>query len=386
MSGRKRPCARSSFFPSESASSSGDAAPEKKAKRQVAVSTFEKWQRNYDQEHETLTWLKCDTDKQDRGLVAVLWCSACRVYESRICSMKNYSQAWITGTENQRTSNVLDHVASNQHKASMSHLRTVQARANKEPVTSYAPIARSLLMLGESERGRMRRKFDLCYMMAKEGIAFEKYVPLYELEARHDVDLGPAYKTAPSAKLFTHYIAECQRQQFFQSLSETKFCSFLMDGSTDAGNIEQELVILLSCKKDDTAGVLKSYARFFSVATPEKADASGLVKCLSQSLSPLGIGDVLDQRSLLGAEGKPVLVGGGTDGASVNVARQNGMRGIMQSAHPWLVWAWCYAHRLELACKNAFTSHLFKEIEEMLLRLYYLYEKSPRRPGSWERL
>ena len=51
----------------------------------------------------------------------------------------------------------------------------------------------------------------------------------------------------------------------------------------------------------------------------------------------------------------------------------------MQSAHPWLVWAWCYAHRLELACKNAFTSHLFKEIEEMLLRLYYLYEKPPKK-------
>ena len=153
----------------------------------------------------------------------------------------------------------------------------------------------------------MRRKFDLCYMMAKEGIAFEKYVPLYELEARHDINLGPAYKTAPSAKLFTHYIAESQRQQFFQSLSETKFCSFLMDGSTDAGNIEQELVILLSCEKDDTAGMMKSYARFFSVATPEMADASGLVKCLSQSLSPLWIGDVLDQRSLLGSRRKASL-------------------------------------------------------------------------------
>ena len=45
-------------------------------------------------------------------------------------------------------------------------------------------------------------------MMAKEGIAFEKYTALYELEARHDVDLGPAYKTAPTAKLFTKYIAE----------------------------------------------------------------------------------------------------------------------------------------------------------------------------------
>lgn len=45
-----------------------------------------------------------------------------------------------------------------------------------------------------------------------------------------------------------------------------------MDGSTDAGNVEQELVILLSCKKDDTAEEIKSYTRFFSVAAPEKAD------------------------------------------------------------------------------------------------------------------
>ena len=146
-------------------------------------------------------------------------------------------------------------------------------------------------------------------------------------------------------------------------------------------NIEQELVILLSCKKDNRAEEIQSYTRFFSVATPEKADASGLVKCLSQSLSPLGIADILDQGSILGAEGKPVLVGGGTDGASVNIAQQNGMRGIMQSAHPWLVWSWCYAHRLELACKNALTTTLFKDIEEMLLRLYFL---SYTRPASAE--
>ena len=86
--------------------------------------------------------------------------------------MKNYSSAWVTGTENQRTSNVLDHVACDQHKAAMSHLRTAQAKASSEPVTSYAPIARALLMLDEPERARMRRKFDVCYLMAKEGIAF----------------------------------------------------------------------------------------------------------------------------------------------------------------------------------------------------------------------
>ena len=107
--------------------------------------------------------------------------------------MKNYSGAWVTGSKNQRTSNVLDHVASHQHKAAMSSLRAAKAKASNEPITSYAPIARSLLMLNEPERGRMRRKFDVL-VMAKEGLAFEKYVALYELEARHDVDLGSAYK------------------------------------------------------------------------------------------------------------------------------------------------------------------------------------------------
>ena len=57
----------------------------------------------------------------------------------------------------------------------------------QEPVVSYAPIARSLLVLEESEQERMWRKFDICYMMVKEGVAFEKYTVLHELEVRHDV-------------------------------------------------------------------------------------------------------------------------------------------------------------------------------------------------------
>ena len=86
---------------------------------------------------------------------------------------------------------------------------------------------------------------------------------------------------------------------------------------------------------------------------------------------------MLDKGTVLG--GKPILIGVGTDGASVNIAEQNGMKGKMQRELPWLFWAWCYAHRLELACKDSFTSELFKSINEMLLRLYYLYSKSPKK-------
>ena len=112
---------------------------------------------------------------------------------------------------------------------------------------------------------------------------------------------------------------------------------------------------------------------------PTKADADGLLNCLGRGLSSLGITNILDKSRVLGVTGKPILVGGGTDGASVNVAEQNGMRGKLQRELPWVSWAWCYAHRLELACKDAFSSKLFKDIVEMLLRLYYLYEKSPKK-------
>ena len=53
---------------------------------------------------------------------------------------------------------------------------------------------------------------------------------------------------------------------------------------------------------------------------------------------------------------------------------QKGMRGKLQAILPSLNWGWCYPHRLELACKDAFSSRLFHDIDEMLLRLYYLYE------------
>ena len=92
-----------------------------------------------------------------------------------------------------------------------------------------------------------------------------------------------------------------------------------------------------------------------------------------------GVDNILDRLSVLGVQGKPILIGGGTDGASVNIAEHNGMKGKLQKELPWLYWTWCYAHRLELACKDTFSSQLFKDIAEVLLRLYYLYAKSPKK-------
>ena len=49
---------------------------------------------------------------------------------------------------------------------------------------------------------------------------------------------------------------------------------------------------------------------------------------------------------------------------------------------PWIVVFWCMAHRLELAI-DALKSGLLSQIDELLLRIYYLYEKAPKSAGSW---
>ena len=178
MAGRKRIIYQSQLWQrsntSSSSNSNADPCSSKRAKRQVTVATFEKRQRDFDRLHQTRTWLRCDRG-QDRSLVDLLWCNVCRTYEDSIRGMKNFQTAWTAGSANMRTSNVLDHAASDQHKAAMTRLYTDQAKANKQPITSYAPIARGLLTLEDSVKATMKLKFDVCYLMAKEGMAFEKY-------------------------------------------------------------------------------------------------------------------------------------------------------------------------------------------------------------------
>lgn len=85
----------------------------------------------------------------------------------------------------------------------------------------------------------------------------------------------------------------------------------------------------------------------------------------NEALKFMGVENVFDKDSVLGVEDRPVLVGRGMDRASVNVGDHTGLKAQMQQALPWLYWSWCYAHRLELAHKNAFSSSLFTNIVEM---------------------
>jgi len=92
-----------------------------------------------------------------------------------------------------------------------------------------------------------------------------------------------------------------------------------MDGFTDAGNVEDELVLVLYCTQDAAAQEMRSCVRYLSLEVPTKSDADGLIRCVSNALQTLGVESILDRSSVMGVQGKPILIGGGTDGASVKV-------------------------------------------------------------------
>ena len=110
----------------------------------------------------------------------------------------------------------------------------------------------------------------------------KRYPALYSLEERHGVELVNAYKTKDSARLFTNYIAQHQRNGFMATLCKAHFFSCLMDGSMDAGNVEDEILSFCIVSK-----MIKAKKCFFSVQVPKKADADGLIDCLGSVLQEL---------------------------------------------------------------------------------------------------
>jgi hypothetical protein len=62
-------------------SASGSGNPAKKPKRKVSVATFQKWQKQEEKEHKTISWLRCD---KQQSHVTSLWCQACRKFENNI--------------------------------------------------------------------------------------------------------------------------------------------------------------------------------------------------------------------------------------------------------------------------------------------------------------
>ena len=106
----------------------------------LALALLRNGKRIFNCKFNSLVWLRCTRSKSDEKLVDTLWCDICKRFEENISGLKNFSDAWIEGLKNHKTSNVQDHASSEQHLAAMNCLKKTQAQSSGLSITSYSTI------------------------------------------------------------------------------------------------------------------------------------------------------------------------------------------------------------------------------------------------------
>ena len=197
------------------------------------------------------------------------------------------------------------------------------------------------------------------HLMAREKLSFPR---ICELEAKHGVDLGTTYCTETTVRSFVHFSAEVKRQELVENLRKATFFSLLLDGSTDDGNVDKELVLVVWFDKNGGDEKLCTRTSHFKIMRPSTVNAQGLFDTLQEVLQNLGI-------QAIDSEKCTRLVGIGTDGASANITGGD-LNGLKEAKLPWMFWMWCLAHRMELAVRDALKMTYFSSVDGMLLNLY----------------
>ena len=73
------------------------------------------------------------------------------------------------------------------------------------------------------------------------------------------------------------------------------------------------------------------------------------------------------------------LVGINIDSASVNLGKHKGVGTLLKEKSFWIQVIHSFNHRVELALSLLFRTTSFDKVDSVLCKLYYLYQKSPKR-------
>ena len=308
-------------------------------------------------------------------------CNVCKSYAEKLKGFKNFSTAWaFTGTENLRLSNVEDHIRGDPHRKAIDlYLKEEKALSLNERAefmraandADQRRVADCLANMLASDVAKTKIKFEVAYFVAKEQLPMSKFPSLLNLEEKHGVDIGRSYRNDTSCNAFIKYISDDLGGILKEKLTKANFFSVLSDASEDASVVEKEAVFVQHLDKNPPASdKVKVVSSFLNLADLKTGKAEGVVKSIRGSFQNIGVSeDSFEEK----------LIGFAADGAAVNSGHKEGVISILKDSMPWVIYVWCVAHRLELAVKDALTGTIFDDLDDVLLRLYYLYENSPKK-------
>ena len=145
-------------------------------------------------------------------------------------------------------------------------------------------------------------------------------------------------------------------------VNQSNFASLIVDGATDSSIQEQDIVFIRTCK----AG--KVEVNFLGIVNTPKPDAVGVTASIVTAVeSGLSLKNQMEVFSKM-------FVAISTDRAAVMTGHRAGVVAKLRENTPTLVGIHCFAHRLELACRDVVKIHQrYKELDKFLLDIYLFY-------------
>ena len=205
------------------------------------------------------------------------------------------------------------------------------------------------------------------YHVIKNEDPYTDYPKLLKLQTKNIVlqllknKTQSSYATDDIGAILGNFIGHCNVDLLKKDLDKINYFSVLTDGSTDASITEQEAMYILLLND----GVPKAW--YFSVESVKNTNAAGIHNSTQTVFNRFGVTKFEDR-----------IVGLNADGTSINMGPLNGLEKIVKDSTPWLQLVHCLNHRVKLSLKDAFDTSPFGDIDNMLMKLYYLYEKSPK--------
>ena len=209
----------------------------------------------------------------------------------------------------------------------------------------------------------LHTRFNSPYYLAKKERLFNDFEYLLVLEEKNGMKRTQGYHTDRTAASFANFVGKTTKDDLVKDLLSKYYYVVLTGGSTDSSILEQEALYVLFLSPSSGLPVLK----FLSVESPEHTHADGLKACIKDYFHRIGIKPLHTRLASLNI-----------DGAAVTTGIHSGLGVKFKESATWISLVHCFNHRLEVEVKDTFDNTFFKDTDTMLLKLYYLYCKSPK--------
>ncbi|MCO5575626.1 hypothetical protein L7F22_029428 [Adiantum nelumboides] len=216
---------------------------------------------------------------------------------------------------------------------------------------------------GVTVEDSMKNLFRVSYFVAKNDLAYAKYVPTLELLRECNTPNIPEnmYNNDKACASFVHYIGKGVELEYIAHIRQSPCFGIMIDESTDIA-LEEHMIVYATYILGNDLKV-----SFLDLLKVTDRTSLGLFNSLTKLIVDLG----LDRKT---------LVSFGSDGASVMVGKKGGVAKRLKDAYPFVTSIHCVAHRTNLCASNTIDDFPFaKYVDSTLNEVATLFRKSVAR-------